>query len=63
MEKYRKFVWILCFACIFINGMMLGMPEVSQAQKMNAGIFGLMQCLYCYFMFDKVWGTDKEEEE
>jgi hypothetical protein len=62
MEKFRKVVWVLCFACIFINGITIGMPELPHSQKMTAGIFGLLQCIYCYLMFDKVWGIKKEEE-
>jgi hypothetical protein len=61
MDKFKKFIWIMIFAGALINGAALIMPEVPKEAKMKAALFGVFQCLYCYWMFDRVWPKKEEE--
>lgn len=51
----------MIFAGALINGAALIMPEVPKEAKMKAALFGVFQCLYCYWMFDRVWPKKEEE--
>lgn len=62
VEKFRKFLWIVIFAGILINGAAIVMPNVPQKDKQRSAMWAIFQGLYCYIYFDKVWGKKEEEE-
>lgn len=63
MYKLRKFIWIVIFAGILVNGAAIVMPSVAQKDKQVSALCAILQGLYCYMTFDRVWGKKEEENE
>lgn len=62
MKTFHRLIFIWCSLAIMLDLGTIFIKETKQSDKQSAAVFGMINCLCLYFIYDKAWGTEDKKK-